>query len=74
VFIDALHTDQALIQDTEAVLPFLADKFVVFWHDQHCHQDAAKNYIRDKFGKKWSIPFNPDARDNYGLCYVTNIA
>ena len=55
-FIDALHTEEAVIQDIEATIPFLADKFVLFLHDVHCFTSGkVEAYLKEKFGESWTV-------------------
>lgn len=77
-FIDALHYDEAVIRDLEAVRPFLSSSHVVFLHDVHCFGDDVKRYVLDTFGKMWITPepciYRPNAPGGgYNLSYIDNL-
>jgi predicted O-methyltransferase YrrM len=73
-FIDALHTDEAMIEDLRAVLPLLDHKFVIFFHDTHCFKEKARNFVLEKLGRLWDIPLNcVYPRGGYNLGMVTNL-
>ena len=55
VFIDGMHSDDALIKDINAIMPFLADKFVLFLHDVHCFSEEINDFLIKKFGKTYTI-------------------
>lgn len=71
VFIDAMHTDDALIQDINGIFPFLNDKFIVFCHDMHCFSDLTLWYIQAKLNCRLQIP--NISSPNYQLFCFTNI-
>lgn len=74
-FIDALHTEDAVIQDIEAVIPFLNDKFVLFLHDVHCFTTGkVTNYLQEKFGTSWVVAEGCEHPGNgYNLSYVNKL-
>jgi len=76
VFIDGLHTDDAVITDLKAVMPYLnRNRYVVFFHDTHCFNERTKNFVKQQLGKHWTlIPKceHPDG-DGYNLAMVTNL-
>jgi predicted O-methyltransferase YrrM len=57
VFIDAGHFPEQLIKDLDAVLPFLADEYVIALHDcfDYMITPEVEDYIQEKFGKKIEI-------------------
>lgn len=59
VFIDACHTDKAVIQDFEAILPYVSSNCTFFFHDLEigygCITNAFKNYLQTKFGHTYEI-------------------
>lgn len=75
VFIDALHTEEAVLQDIEAVIPFLDDKFVLFLHDVHCFESGkVQEYIQEKFGMPWVVAEDCGHPGNgYNLSYVNKL-
>lgn len=75
VFIDALHTEEAVLQDIEVILPFLADKFVLFLHDVHCFTSGkVQNYVKEKFGIYWTVAKDCEHPGNgYNLSYINKL-
>jgi len=74
VFIDALHDDKHLIQDIEAVLPLLADKFAIFIHDTHCFSKKTEQYLTEVFGKIWTYAENCRyPMGGFNLGYIENV-
>ena len=55
VFIDALHYDEAVIEDVKSVLPFLADRFAIFFHDVHCFGPTVTEFLTSTFGTSYTI-------------------
>ena len=76
IFIDALHYDEPFMADVKSVLPFLADKYAIFFHDVHCFSDAAKQFIVDTFGEMYVTP--PECRlehkGGYNLSYINKLS
>lgn len=77
-FVDALHYDEAVIRDIEAIRPFLAPSHILFLHDVHCFGDPVKDYITNTFGKMWETPascvYRPGVPGGgYNLSYVNNL-
>lgn len=65
VFLDAFHSDEALLKDYLAIEPFIADRFVMFVHDIHCFSPETLAVV----GRKGSWHnFNTA----YGLAMVSN--
>lgn len=70
VFIDALHFDEALIKDFDAIWPYVnKDKYTIFLHDTHCFKNGAIQHI--------SKILNTDLQmvkgiNTYNLGYFTN--
>lgn len=50
VFIDGFHETEAVKRDLDAVIPWLADKAIIFFHDIPCIQPAGLEYIEKKVG------------------------
>tara|TARA_Y100000593_G_scaffold57941_1_gene107716 strand:- start:236 stop:961 length:726 start_codon:yes stop_codon:yes gene_type:complete len=74
VFIDALHDDKHFIQDIQAVVPLLADKFAIFMHDTHCLGKKSKNFLMDTFGKIWTYAENCRyPMGGWNLGYIENV-
>jgi len=75
VFIDALHTEEAVIKDIEAVLPFLDEKFVLFLHDVHCFESGkVQNYVYEKFGTAWTVAKGCEhPGEGYNLSYINKL-
>jgi hypothetical protein len=73
--IDAFHTEEAVIQDIEAVIPFLSDKFVIFLHDVHCFNTGmVEKHLIEKFGKSWTAAPNCEhPGEGYNLSFVNNL-
>jgi predicted O-methyltransferase YrrM len=57
VFIDAGHFPEQLIKDLDAVIPFLADEYVIALHDcfEYMVTPEVEEYILEKFGQKIEI-------------------
>lgn len=78
VFIDALHTDDAVIADLESVIPFLANKNIICVHDVHCFSRRVNNFIINKFGKDYMIPnecryISGSESGGYNLAVINNL-
>ncbi len=75
VFIDALHTEEAVIQDIESILPYLDEKFALFLHDVHCFTSGkVHDFVNEKFGKSWEVVKNCEHPGNgYNLSVITNL-
>lgn len=71
VFIDAGHFPHQVIKDIQAVVPFLAEKNVMMFHDVYPHvfDHNVNQYIEQKFGKKIEILATPESGlgDNLGI-------
>lgn len=50
VLIDGRHETEAVKRDVDAVMPWLADKAIVFFHDIPCIQPLGLDYIEKKVG------------------------
>ena len=74
-FIDALHTEEAVIRDIEAVLPYLDKRYVLFLHDVHCFPSGrVQRYLLDKFGTSWSIvPGCEHPGNGYNLAMINKL-
>ena len=57
VFIDAGHFPEQLMKDLDAVIPFLADEYVIALHDcfEYMVTPEVEEYILEKFGQKIEI-------------------
>lgn len=55
IFIDAGHWDDAVIKDIDSVVPFLAERCYIFFHDVHCFTDKFKDHLISRFGKSFEI-------------------
>lgn len=69
-FIDARHDTEAVKSDFDAVLPFLGEKAIVFFHDIPCIQPEGISYIEEKWGSSLVRPsqfFNPNG---FNLGYI----
>lgn len=78
VFIDGLHYDEAVMADVNSVLPHLAEKHVVFFHDVHCFSETVERFLVEKLGKTWFTPsacrYIPGSnRGGYNLSYISNL-
>ena len=75
IFIDALHTEEAVMKDIEAVIPFLDDKFVLFLHDVHCFTTGkVQDYVQEKFGMTWTVAEGCEHPGNgYNLSYISKL-
>jgi hypothetical protein len=71
-FIDGLHTEDAVIKDTLSIKPFLADKFVVFYHDG-AFQPGLISYLQKELGFEYRRA--PECHEPLGfvLSYITNL-
>lgn len=49
-FIDGGHFDHQLLQDLEAIKPFMGEKFAIFLHDTHGFTPETMGKVRDMFG------------------------
>jgi predicted O-methyltransferase YrrM len=77
VFIDALHYDEAVIADVNSILPFLDDRYAIFFHDVHCFSENVENFLVETFGKSWTVPpqcryIAGSQRGGYNLGYIYN--
>jgi len=77
VFIDALHYDEAVIADVNSVLPFLDDRYAIFFHDVHCFSENVEKFLVDTFGQSWTVPpqcqyIAGSDRGGYNLGYIFN--
>jgi hypothetical protein len=77
VFIDAGHWPAAVIRDIEAIIPFLAEKYVIFLHDVFCFDQSVINFLQQKLGRSWieCFPRNEDQGQSghYWLSQITNL-
>jgi hypothetical protein len=73
VFIDALHNEPAMINDTNAILPFLDGKYAIFYHDVHVCQGLTRAYIRNTFGRELVELPECVGPMGYGVGLVTNL-
>ena len=71
-FVDALHYEDAVIADINAIKPFLSDKFVLFLHDVHCFSTGAvEQHLKQLFGKSWTVvPGCEHPGDGYNLAIL----
>lgn len=72
-FIDGLHTEDAVIKDTLSIKPFLADKFVVFYHDG-AFQQGLIDRLQNELGFRYQRA--PECHEPLGfvLSYITNLS
>lgn len=78
VFIDALHYDEAVIADVKSILPFLADKHAIFFHDVHCFGIPVQEFLMSTLGGTYSIIpqcryFAGNDRGGYNLALLNNL-
>lgn len=76
VFIDGLHTNDAVIKDLRAVLPYLnRERYVVFFHDTHCFDNTVKEFVKNKLGKHWLLipKCEHPSGEGFNLAMVTNL-
>jgi predicted O-methyltransferase YrrM len=71
VFIDAMHCDESVINDLNAVFPFMSKKSVLFLHDVHCFSQKVKDCVKMLFGKTYGTI--PTCNLDYGLGYNLSI-
>lgn len=71
-FIDGLHTEEAVIKDTLSVEPYLAEKFIVFFHDG-AFQPHLIARLEFELGYKYRRA--PECHEplGYALSYITNL-
>lgn len=57
VFIDAGHFSEQLIKDLQAVIPFLADQYVIALHDCYPYliTPEVEEFLKDSFGKNVDV-------------------
>lgn len=71
VFIDAGHFPEQVIQDIDSVVPFLAEKNIMMFHDvyDHIFDHTVKARIRELFGKEIEliVPNDTHRGDNMGI-------
>ena len=76
VFIDGLHTDDAVKKDLTSILPYLnRNRFVVFFHDTHCFSGNTKKFIQDKLGKPLRLipKCEHPSGEGFNLAMITNL-
>jgi predicted O-methyltransferase YrrM len=73
VFIDAGHWREAILADINSVIPFLSNKYVIFFHDIHCFDNDMVHYVESTLNGKIIEPFPRNNANNYGLAYITNL-
>lgn len=69
VFIDAGHFPEQMIKDIDSILPLLADKYVLAFHDIYpwSFSPAVHQHLFDKIGKKVEIKVPHPAGENLGI-------
>lgn len=72
IFIDALHTDQALLSDFNAIFKYMANKCVLFLHDMHCFRQDTIEYIQSLMHNKFIYPPSCSLKSGggYNLSYI----
>lgn len=70
VFIDARHQSDSTLEDFNAVLPFLADNCIIFFHDVPCIDESTQNYISEKLRSNWVKPEQFKNPYGFNLCYL----
>lgn len=74
VFIDAMHNDDAVIADFDAIAPRLnKDKFVLMIHDLHCFTSRAIDHIQSTLGLPIKLCDGCGLPRGYNLSMATNI-
>jgi predicted O-methyltransferase YrrM len=73
VFIDAAHDDDSVIRDIDSIKDFIADKFVIFFHDMDCFSPRGSSYIEQTFKGKLKYPPSCQPPGGYHLAYITNL-
>lgn len=68
VFIDAQHFDKNLIDDVNAIRPFVNKNYIFFGHDHHCFSKNTLSQVEDIMGGK--IQMATDSINDYGLFYI----
>lgn len=73
-FIDAQHTDEAVIADIDAIAPRLSrDGFALFLHDMHCFTSKVQDHIRSLFNKEIKLCDGCGLPRGYNLSLITNL-
>jgi len=76
VFIDGLHTDEAIIRDLKSISQYLDrdNGYVVFFHDVHCFNSSTRKVVAKILGKEWKIiPQCTHPGNGFNLAMVTNL-
>lgn len=75
VFIDALHTDEAVLKDLKAIEPYVnKDKYAIFLHDTHAFSSAINEYLITTYGKPFEVCEGcSHTQGGFNLSVVTNL-
>lgn len=68
--IDACHNSDSIYADFEGLLPFLAEKFIIFFHDIPCIQPSTRDAIASKLGLSWNCPTEFQNPNGFNLGYL----
>jgi len=73
VFIDAMHNDDAVIADFDAIASHVCTGFAIFLHDTHCFTDKVQQHIRSKMKRGYKICDGCQIPRGYSLSIITDL-
>lgn len=73
VFIDAMHNDDAVIADFDAIASHVTHGYAIFLHDTHCFTNKVQQHIRSKMNKGYRVCPGCEIPRGYNLSIVTDL-
>lgn len=72
VFIDGGHFDDFAIRDLDSIFGYLADEYIIFFHDRHMLGDKFARHLHGLFGRDTTLVPGCQFPQGYFLSYITN--
>ena len=72
-FIDALHTNEAVMKDLTAIAPLMDTKHCIFLHDSMVFSQEVKDLCKRLFGRSWEVVPGCEFPNGYGLALINNM-
>lgn len=74
VFIDAMHSDDAVIADFDAIAPMVCtERYAIFLHDVHCFSDKVQQHISSRMKRSYIVCNGCGLPRGFNLAVVTDL-
>lgn len=73
VFIDAMHNDDAVIADFDAIASHVCNGFAIFLHDTHCFTNKVQQHIKSKMKREYKVCDGCHLPRGYNLSIITDL-